>query len=233
MNKIINQYLVINYLKVVINSTLIFLALGIILNLFEEIEFFKNLNQSFALPFILSLSFVPTLILELMPFIIFLASMFYFLHIKSNKDLLSVKVLGYSNLKITFIVAFFAFLFGCFILIAVNPITSALIKYYEIEKAKHARDVDHLISINKNGVWVKEIDEYGYKIINAEKLKGNTLEKISIYIFNKQNKVIKRIESESAIISNTPWKMKNVYIYDFLNKKMKILKIIVLKRMKF
>ena len=219
MNKIINQYLVINYLKVVINSTLIFLALGIILNLFEEIEFFKNLNQSFALPFILSLSFVPTLILELMPFIIFLASMFYFLHIKSNKDLLSVKVLGYSNLKITFIVAFFAFLFGCFILIAVNPITSALIKYYEIEKAKHARDVDHLISINKNGVWVKEIDEYGYKIINAEKLKGNTLEKISIYIFNKQNKVIKRIESESAIISNTPWKMKNVYIYDFLNKK--------------
>ena len=219
MNKIINQYLVINYLKVVINSTLIFLALGIILNLFEEIEFFKNLNQSFALPFVLSLSFVPTLILELMPFIIFLASMFYFLHIKSNNDLLSVKVLGYSNLKITFIVAFFAFLFGCFILIAVNPITSALIKYYEIEKAKHARDVDHLISINKNGVWVKEIDEYGYKIINAEKLKGNTLEKISIYIFNKQNKVIKRIESESAIISNTPWKMKNVYIYDFLNKK--------------
>jgi len=218
MNKIINQYLIINYLKIVINSILIFFALGIILNLFEEIEFFKNLNQSFTIPFILSLSFVPTLILELMPFIIFLSSMFYFLHIKSNKDLLSVKVFGYSNLKITFIIAFFAFLFGCFILIAVNPITSALVKYYEIEKAKHAKDVDHLISINKNGVWVKEIDETGYKIINAEKLDGETLKKISIYVFNKKNEILKRIESESAIISDSPWKMKNVYVYDFKNK---------------
>ena len=218
MNKIINQYLVINYLKIVFNSSLIFLALGILLNLFEEIEFFKDSTESLALPFILSLSFVPTLVLELMPFVIFLASMFYFLHIKSNKDLLSVKVFGYSNLKITFIIAFFAFLFGCFILIAVNPITSVLVKYYEIEKAKYAKDVDHLISINKNGVWIKENDESGYKIINAEKLEGDTLKNVSIYIFNEQNKVLKRIESESAKISNKPWKMKNVFIYDFANK---------------
>ena len=78
MNKIINQYLIIGFAKIAINTILIFLALGIILNLFEEIEFFKSLNQSLSLPFILSLSFVPTLILELLPFIIFLASMFFF-----------------------------------------------------------------------------------------------------------------------------------------------------------
>ena len=218
MGKIINQYLIINFLKIVTNSVLVFLALGIILNLFEEIEFFKNLNQSFTLPFILSLSFVPTLILELMPFIIFLASMFYFLHIKSNKDLLSVKIFGYSNLKITIIIALFAFLFGIFVLIAINPITAVLVKYYEVEKAKHARDVDHLVSINKNGVWIKEIDETGYKIINAEKLEGDTLKKISVYIFDKQNKVLERIEAESAKISIKPWEMKNVYVFDFLNK---------------
>ena len=218
MGKIINQYLIINFLKIVTNSVLVFLALGIILNLFEEIEFFKNLNQSFTLPFILSLSFVPTLILELMPFIIFLASMFYFLHIKSNKDLLSVKIFGYSNLKITIIIALFAFLFGIFVLIAINPITAVLVKYYEVEKAKHARDVDHLVSINKNGVWIKEIDETGFKIINAEKLEGDTLKKISVYIFDKQNKVLERIEAESAKISIKPWEMKNVYVFDFLNK---------------
>jgi len=109
MNKIINQYLVVNYAKIVLNTILIFLALGITLNLFEEIDFFKDLDQSFSLPFILSISFVPTLIIDLLPFIIFLASVYYFLHIKSNKDLLSIKVFGYSNLKITLVVAFFAF----------------------------------------------------------------------------------------------------------------------------
>jgi len=214
MNKIINQYLIINYSKVVINTILIFLALGIVLNLFEEIEFFKNLNQSFTLPFVLSLSFVPTLILDLLPFVIFLASVFYFLRIRANKDLLSVKVFGFSNLRITLIIAFFAFFFGCFILIAINPITSSLVKYYETEKAKYARDVDHLISVNKNGVWIKEIDDTGYKIINAEKLEGEFLKEISIYVFNSDNNFMKRIESSSANISENPWKMEKVRIYN-------------------
>ena len=219
MNKIINKYLIINYLKIIINTVLIFLALGIILNLFEEIEFFKNLNQSFSLPFILSLSVVPTLILDLLPFVVFLSAMFYFIHIRSNKDLLSIKVFGYSNLKITFIIASFAFLFGFFVLIIVNPFTSGLVKYYEIEKAKYTRDIDHLISINKNGVWIKEVDNVGYKIINAEKIEGDILSKISIYIFDKNNKVIKRLESKSAIISKNPWLMKNVTVFDFETNK--------------
>jgi len=221
MNKIINQYLIINFLKIVINTVLIFFTLGIILNLFEEIEFFKNLNESFTLPFLLSLSFIPTLIIELLPFIIFLASMFYFLNLKSSKDLLSIKIFGYSNLKITLTIGFFSFIFGFLVLIAVNPLTSALVKYYETEKAIHAKDVDHLISVNKNGLWIKEITNLGYKIINAEELKGDMLKNISIYIFDSNNNVIKRIEAESAFISDNPWILNNVYVFDFKNNNRK------------
>lgn len=213
MNKVINKYLIIKFSKIILNFILVFLCLGILLNLFEEIEFFKNLNLSFLLPITLSLSYVPTYIVELLPFIIFLSSVFYFLHLKSSKDLLSLKVFGYSNIKIILIISFFSFIVGLLFLFAINPITANLIKYYETEKAKYSRDVDHLISINKNGVWIKEISRTGYKIINAEKLNDKELEKISIYIFD-ENKFVKRIESESALIINSPWKMKNVYIYD-------------------
>ena len=232
MNKIINQYLIIGFSKIVINTILIFLAVGIILNLFEEVEFFKNLNQSLSLPIILSLSFVPTLILELLPFIIFLAAMFYFLHLKSNKDLLSIKTFGYSNLKIILIIAFFSFIFGVFVLIAINPITSALVKYYEVEKAQYAKDVTHLISINKNGVWIKEINDSGYKIINAENLEKDILKKVSIYVFDNNHRVLKRIEAESALIFDSPWKMKNVFIYDFENNN-NIYKVIKLDNYEF
>jgi len=221
MNKIINKYLIFNFLKIIFNTFLIFLALGIVLNLFEEIEFFKNLNQSLSIPFILSLSFVPALILELLPFIVFLASMFYFLNLGSSKDLLSIKLFGYSNLRIILTIASVAFVFGLFTLVSINPITSALVKYYEVEKAQYAKDIDHLISINKNGVWIKEIDNKGYRIINAEKLNGNLLEKISIYFFNKDKKIVKRLESESAMIVSSPWKMKNVIVYNFTNNDQK------------
>tara|TARA_B110000285_G_C15136869_1_gene627599 strand:+ start:1507 stop:2586 length:1080 start_codon:yes stop_codon:yes gene_type:complete len=215
MNKIINKYLIVKFCKIVFNTVLIFLALGVVLNLFEEIEFFKNLNLFFALPVILSLSYVPTLILELLPFIFFLSSMFYFLHLRSSKDLLSIKVFGYSNIRIILILSFFSFFLGLIFLFTVNPITSTLIKYYETEKARYSRDVDHLISINKNGVWIKEIKDSSYNIINAEKLNNESLEKISIFMFNNE-KLTKRIESESALITNNPWDMKNVYVYDMV-----------------
>ena len=220
MTSIINKYLIVKFLKIIFNTILVFLSLGIILNLFEEIEFFKNLKLHFSLPFVLSLSYVPTLILELLPFIIFLSSMFYFLHLRSSKDLLAIKVFGYSNLKIILILSSFSFLIGLFALLAVNPVTSTLIKFYETEKAQYSRDVDHLISINRNGVWIKEVDDSGsYKIISARVLNNKTLEQISIFVFDDNYDLVKRIEAKSALIVNNPWLMKDVYIYNFTKSK--------------
>ena len=213
INKIVNKYLVFNFFKVITNTFLIFLALGITLNLFEEIEFLKNLNLSFITPIVLSLSYVPTLIIELLPFIVFLSSMYYFLHLRASKELLSIKIFGYSNVKIILILSFFSFFLGLLILFVVNPVTSTLIKFYETEKAQYAKDIDHLISVNKNGVWIKEFDESGYKIINAEIFNEKNLEKISVFIFNN-DKLISRLESESALIVENPWQMKNVYVYN-------------------
>ena len=42
MNKVIYSYIVKNYLKIVFNMTLIFFGVVILLNLFQEIEFFKD-----------------------------------------------------------------------------------------------------------------------------------------------------------------------------------------------
>ncbi len=216
MNSIINKYLIIKFIKIILNTTLIFFTLGIILNLFEEINFLKNSSLSFLFPLTLALLYVPSLILDLLPFIIFLSSVFYFLHLRFSKELVMIKVFGYSNLKIILILSFFSLLLGLFVLFAINPITARLIKQYEIEKARYSKDVAHLISINKNGVWIKETDNVGYKIINAESLKENTLENISIYIFDSSGSLLKRIESETALITNNPWQLKKNYIHNNL-----------------
>ena len=94
---------------------LIFYAFGIILNLFEEIEFFKNLNVSILLPITLTSLFIPNMIIKLLPFIIFISGMWFFLDIRNNKDLLTMKVFGYSNFKIFLVLALSSFIFGWFI----------------------------------------------------------------------------------------------------------------------
>jgi len=63
MNKIIYNYLIIGFLKTICNVLLVFVCLGLVLNLFEEIEFFKNLNSGISLAITLTLMFIPNLII--------------------------------------------------------------------------------------------------------------------------------------------------------------------------
>ena len=90
---------------------LVFYCFGMILNLFEEIEFFKNINVSILTPLMLTSIFIPSMIIKYLPFIIFLSSMWFMLRIRNNKDLLTLKVFGYSNIKIFLILAFTSFFF--------------------------------------------------------------------------------------------------------------------------
>ena len=144
MNNIIFSYLVRNYLKTIFIIIMIIYSFGVILNLFEEIEFFKDTNIHFIKPFLLSSLFVPSLIIKLLPFIIFFSSMWYITKIKNNKNLLTLKVYGYSNLKIFLILASVSFILGWLILVIVSPITSSMVMYYEKTKSNYARDIEQL-----------------------------------------------------------------------------------------
>ena len=136
MNKIILNYFLKIFLKHFLLLFFIFYCFGIILNLFEEIEFFKNLNVSILTPIILTSIFIPSMIIKFLPFIIFISSMWFMIKIRNNKDLLTLKVFGYSNLKIFFIFAIYFFFFGWIILFLINPVTSSMSKYYEKTKSK-------------------------------------------------------------------------------------------------
>ena len=100
MNNVILNYLLKNFLKTIFMWIAIFYCFGLILNLFEEIEFFKNIDVSIFTPLILTSIFIPSMIIQLLPFIIFVSSMWFMLKIRNNRDLLTMKVFGYSNMKI-------------------------------------------------------------------------------------------------------------------------------------
>ena len=116
--------------------------------------------------------------------------MWFLLNLRNSSDLLTMKVYGYSNFKIFFIIALISFIFGWVILFAVNPITSTMVKYYEQTKSKYSRDIDHLISINKNGLWIKENINNGYRIISADPTRSNIVKNVTIFNLDKNNILI-------------------------------------------
>ncbi len=217
MSNVLLNYILKGFLKNFLAVIAIFYCFGVILNLFEEIEFFKNTDINFMIPLMLTIIFIPGMIIKLLPFIIFISSMWFMMKIRNNKDLLTLKVFGYSNLKIFFILALFSFILGWIILFAINPITANMSAFYEKTKSNYSRDIDHLVNFNKNGLWIKEELLEKKRIISAERPEGFNLINIKIFHFNQNSELQEKIFADKANIEDNIWKLTDVNIFKLNN----------------
>ena len=213
-NFVVNKYLAKEFFKIVINTSLIFFCLGFVLNLFEEINFFKDLEVGINIPIILSVLFVPSLLYNMFPFVILISGIWFFLRIKKTDEIIALKVSGISNFSIIIIPSIVSIILGILIITAFNPITSVLVKKYEIIKGSYEKDQEYLAAITVNGIWIKEKNLNKNNIIRSSNLNNENLIRVTIYEFDKENNFVKRIEAKSANISSFNWILKDVTIID-------------------
>ena len=75
-----------------------------------------------------------------------------------------LKIIAFGNLILNLVIISWVFLIisssafflGWLILFAINTVTSVMIKSYEEIKSNYSRDIDHLVSVNKNGLCIRE-----------------------------------------------------------------------------
>ena len=209
---LINKYLAKEFIKIVINTSIIFFCLGFIMNIFEEINFFKDFNVAIITPIILSLLFVPSLLNYFFPFVILLSGMWFFLKIKKTDELTSMNVSGMSNLSVIIIPSILSIILGIFFVTALNPITSLLVKKYETVKGNYEKEQDYLATVTVNGIWIKERGLKANYMIRASRLEKENLMEVTIYEFDKDNNFTRRIEADSANITSLKWVLKNITV---------------------
>ena len=207
---IINKYIGKEFIKIIFNMSCIFFFLGFILNLFEEINFFKDFNVGTKIPVTMSILFVPSMFYNMFPFIILLAGIWFFLKIKRTDEITAMRVSGMSNLSIIIVPSILSLILGIIFVTLINPITSVLVKKYESIKGSYEREHDYLAAVTENGIWIKEKNY----IIKSSHLDNQNLVNLTIYEFDNNNNFVKRIESELANISSLEWKLKKAKIFD-------------------
>ena len=79
MFKIYQKYIIKNYLKKIINISLIFLLLIFILSILEELKFFKDIESNFLFPYFLTFLNLPITLFEIFPFIFLISTQFFFM----------------------------------------------------------------------------------------------------------------------------------------------------------
>jgi len=211
---IINKYLATQFIKIVFNISIIFFCLGFIMNIFEEINFFKDFEVNITTPILLSFLFIPSLLDDFFPFVILLSGIWFFLKIKKTDELTAINISGISNLSIIIIPSILSIILGIFFVTAINPITSVLVKKYETVKGNYEKDQDYLATVTVNGIWIKEKGLKANYMVRASNLEKENLLEVTIYEFDKNNNFKRRIEAESADISSLKWNLKNIKIID-------------------
>ena len=212
---VINNYLAREFFKITITMSFGFFCLGFIINLFEEINFFKDYEVGFGIPVILSFLFVPSLLYKMFPFVILLSGIWFFLKIKKTDEIVAMKVSGMSNFSVIIVPSIISVLLGIIYVTSLNPITSALVtKYENIKGAYYEKEQDYLATVTINGIWIKEKNFGKNYIVRASNLDNQNLKNLSIYEFDLKNNFIQRVEAKSADISNLDWTLENSKVMD-------------------
>ena len=211
---IINKYLAHEFIKIILAMTFAFFCLSFILNLFEEINFFKDFDIGIDIPIILSSLFVPSLLYNMFPFIIFLSGIWFFLKIKKTDEIIALKVSGMSNFSIIVVPSILSIILGFIFIALLNPVTSVLVKKYESIKGVYEKEQDYLAAVTENGIWIKEKNLDKNFIVRASNLHNNNLIGLTIYEFDYDNNFLKRTNAKLADISSLDWVLKDVKIFD-------------------
>ena len=98
--KLYQKYLIINYLKILLEVTGVFFALIFIMGLLEEISFFKELDEGVFYPIVLTLLNLPSVLYDIFPFIFIITTQFFFIKMVDKSELSIFKTSGISNLNI-------------------------------------------------------------------------------------------------------------------------------------
>ena len=210
--KVYQSYISKQFLLTFLKTVLVFTTLSFILNIFEEINFFKDLNVSIGIPVFLTLLNIPSIIFEIFPFIFLITTQFFFIKLIEQNENISFKNFGLSNSKIIKLLSVLSFFIGIIIVTIFYNLSSNLKFSYLNIKNSYAKDNKYLAVITENGIWIKDEKKGITSIINAKALKGEYLTNVDIVQFDKDFNFIQNISTNEILIRDKVWKLENALI---------------------
>ncbi len=214
MLKSINRYIINEYIKSLFVVIAVMLSIVLLINLLDEFNFFKSKKD---LKFIFFITFtilkIPNVLINLFPFIVLFGGIVFYLKIYNHNEVISLRVMGYSNIQIILIPALTSFVIGYIIVFLIVPFSSSMLRYYEDLRSEY-NETKNLVFVNETGIWILDKNEKEKNIIRIEKISKDfsAVSQITIYNYDSSNNFIKRIDATEGFIKDKNWQLNKVYI---------------------
>jgi lipopolysaccharide export system permease protein len=190
------------------------LSIVLLINLLDEFNFFKSKKDlKFIFFIIFTILKIPNLLINLFPFIVLFGGIVFYLKIYNHNEVISLRVMGYSNIQIILIPALTSFIIGYIIVFLIVPFSSSMLRYYESLRSEY-NETKNLVFVNETGIWILDKNEKEKNIIRIEKISKDfsVINQITIYNYDSSNNFIKRIDASEGFIKDKNWQLNKVYI---------------------
>jgi lipopolysaccharide export system permease protein len=219
--KIYKKHIVNNFVKLLFIISTIFFLLILLLNLFEELNFFKDTNESLFYPLLLNILNAPSILMNIFPFIFLISAQFLLINLIERNELIILKNFGIDNLKLIIIISLVSFFASLIIIIFFYNFSAKLKHLYLDIKNDFASDNKYLAVITENGIWIKDEIHNKKIIINANLIEGDILKDVVITQFDNNFIPQQYIYGEIVNIKDNDWIVKKAII---INNNVKIIK---------
>ena len=194
--------------------TFIIFAILIFIGDFIE-QFRKATNKEVPLQIIMQLSSYNFLSLTMftLPVVSFFSSLFAFLYLIRNSELIIVASSGVAIRTILVSPIILYLLIGAFFITTLNPLMSVFEDRYSELEYEYINRVDKFASITKNGIWLKQFNTNNglSSVLFAKEIKdeGETLSDFMILEYDDNGSFQGRLDGSSAKLISEYWEMKD------------------------
>ena len=212
--KVYIKYIIKNFVKLLLIVSSIFFMLVLLLNLLEELNFFKNIDQGLYYPLLLNILNAPSILINIFPFIFLISTQFLLINLIDKNELIILKNFGIDNLRLIGIISLISFIASLFIIIFFYNFSAKLKHFYLEIKNDFASDNKYLAVITDNGIWIKDEIKNNKIIINANLIEGNILKEVVITQFDNSFSPKKYIYGEIVDIEKNDWVIEKATIIE-------------------
>jgi lipopolysaccharide export system permease protein len=185
----------------------IFAGILMMIDMVEQIRRFSDGSVSFGQAAGLAALNVPASLYRILPLLVMLAAIAMFVGLARTSELVVIRAAGRSALRNLLAPVLAALLVGVLSVMVLNPLVAATSKQYESLSSHYARGTESVLSITREGLWLRQGGPEGQTVIRAARanLDGTHLSEVTFLTFAADGAPSARIEAAEAELTPGAW----------------------------
>ena len=218
---ILSYYIGLKYLFSVFWSFLAIFILILLVDGSDQVVSMSSQGHSFIVGLKNAVIRSPLHAVETLPLIIMLGSLTCFLSLTRSNELIITRSSGRSAIRILFFPLVITVMIGILGTTIGNPLVSISIKSSEKLLEELGIKQRSFLSVSTDGIWLREADKYKQIVVqsNRTNASGSELFDLTLFEFDGEDNLKKRIYAKKGSIKNNLWKLKNGSMWEHAPEK--------------